>query len=29
MTIQLDHTIVPSHDKIALAKFLAKLLGVS
>jgi catechol 2,3-dioxygenase-like lactoylglutathione lyase family enzyme len=28
MTIQLDHTIVPSHHKIASAKRLAELLGV-
>ena len=29
MTIQLDHTIVPSHHKIASAKLLAELLDVS
>ena len=29
MTIQLDHFIVPSHDKLASAKLLADLLGVS
>lgn len=28
MSIQLDHTIVPSHSKIASAKLLAELLGV-
>jgi catechol 2,3-dioxygenase-like lactoylglutathione lyase family enzyme len=28
MTIQLDHTIVPSHNQVASAKFLAELLGV-
>jgi hypothetical protein len=28
MSIQLDHTIVPSHHKIASAKLLAELLGV-
>ncbi len=28
MTIHLDHTIVPSHNKIASAKLLAELLGV-
>jgi len=28
MTIQLDHTIVPSHNKMASAKLLAELLGV-
>jgi hypothetical protein len=28
MTIQLDHTIVPSHNSIASAKLLAQLLGV-
>jgi len=28
MTIQLDHTIVPSHSKVASAKLLAELLGV-
>lgn len=28
MSIQLDHTIVPSHDKAASAKLLADLLGV-
>jgi hypothetical protein len=28
MTIELDHTIVPSHHKIASAKLLAELLGV-
>ena len=29
MTIQLDHFIVPAHDKLASAKLLAELLGVS
>ena len=29
MTIHLDHTIVPSHDKLASAKLLAELLGVA
>jgi hypothetical protein len=29
MTIHLDHTIVPSRNKVALAKLLAELLGVS
>jgi hypothetical protein len=29
MTIHLDHTIVPSRDKVASAKLLAELLGVS
>jgi hypothetical protein len=29
MTITLDHTIVPAHDKIASAKFHAELLGLS
>lgn len=29
MTIHLDHTIVPSHNKVASAKLLAELLGVS
>lgn len=28
MTIQLDHTIVPSHNSVASAKLLAQLLGV-
>src|SRR5262245_60217135 len=28
MTIQLDHTIVPSRDKVAAAKLLGELLGV-
>lgn len=28
MTVQLDHTIVPSHNKAAAAKLLAELLGV-
>ncbi|MFZ6730583.1 VOC family protein [Undibacterium sp. Ji42W] len=28
MSIELDHTIVPSHDKLASAKLLAELLGV-
>ncbi len=28
MTIQLDHVIVPSHDRTAAARFLADLLGV-
>jgi hypothetical protein len=28
MTIQLDHTIVPSHSQVASAKLLAELLGV-
>lgn len=28
MTIELDHTIVPSHHKVASAKLLAELLGV-
>lgn len=28
MTVQLDHTIVPSHNKAASAKLLAELLGV-
>ena len=29
MTIHLDHTIIPSRNKIASAKLLAELLGVS
>lgn len=29
MTIHLDHTIVPSHNKLAAAKLLAELLGVA
>jgi len=29
MTVQLDHTIVPSRDKVAAAKLLAELLGVA
>ena len=29
MTIHLDHTIVPSHNKVASAKLLAELLGVA
>lgn len=29
MTIQLDHTIVPAHDKIESAKFFARILGLS
>src|SRR3954464_16060863 len=28
MAIELDHSIVPSHDKVASAKLLAELLGV-
>ena len=29
MSIDLNHTIVPAHDKIAAARFLAKVLGLS
>ncbi len=29
MTIELDHTIVPAHDKIESAKFLARIFGLS
>ncbi|HJT21611.1 MAG TPA: VOC family protein [Nitrospira sp.] len=29
MTIELNHTIVPAHDKIASAKFFARLFGLS
>jgi catechol 2,3-dioxygenase-like lactoylglutathione lyase family enzyme len=29
MTIELNHTIVPSHNKVAAAKFFAKILGLS
>ena len=29
MAIELNHTIVPAHDKVASAKFLARILGLS
>lgn len=29
MTIQLDHTIVPAHDKVESAKFFARIFGLS